>query len=165
MPTGSNGPAEINRPAKTAIADVWREFQEFLRQQGARVTETRRIVLERALTRHDHFRADELAAELARGSDRVSRGTVYRTLALLVRVGYLREIRDSDMHVHYESTFGRDHHEHMVCDACGRFVEFDDERVGQQLKASCREKGFQQRTHRVVIFGLCKACQKNAKGR
>ncbi len=155
-------PARKQTSPPAEICDAWKQFQEFLRSQGARVTETRRIVLERALVREDHFRADELAAELAQGKDRVSRGTVYRTLALLVQVGFLREIRDSDTHVHYESTFGREHHEHMVCDDCGGFIEFADPRVGEQLDAACREKGFEQRTHRVVIFGRCADCQ--AKG-
>jgi Fur family ferric uptake transcriptional regulator len=152
-------PARRQTAPTEEILDAWKQFQEFLRSRGARITETRRIVLERALTREDHFRADELAAELAQGKDRVSRGTVYRTLALLVQVGFLREIRDSDTHVHYESTFGREHHEHMVCDDCGVFIEFADPRVGKQLDAACREKGFAQRTHRVIIFGRCAQCQ------
>lgn len=155
-------PPRKQRVDREQIREAWQQFQEFLRAQGARVTETRRIVLERALVRDDHFRADELAAELAQGKDRVSRGTVYRTLALLVRIGFLREVRDSDTHVHYESTFGREHHEHMVCDGCGAFIEFADPRVGKQLEAACQEKGFEQRTHRVVIFGRCAACQGKA---
>jgi Fur family ferric uptake transcriptional regulator len=155
-------PSSKQHNAPAGLAEAWQQFKEFLRQRGARVTETRRIVLERALQRGDHFRADQLAGDLAQGKDRVSRGTVYRTLALLVEIGFLREIRDSDTHVHYEPTFGREHHEHMVCDSCGAFVEFDDQRIGEQLKAACKEKGFQQRTHRVIIFGLCEACQAEA---
>ncbi|NBB95591.1 MAG: transcriptional repressor [Planctomycetes bacterium] len=147
------------------LADAWQQFKTFLRERGARITETRRIVLERALQRADHFRADQLAGELAQGSDRVSRGTVYRTLALLVEIGLLREIRDTDTHVHYEATVGREHHEHMVCDGCGAFIEFDDARVGRQLAAACREKGFEQRTHRVVIFGRCRRCRNDEAAR
>jgi Fur family ferric uptake transcriptional regulator len=148
--------------APVSIPEAWAEFRVFLKQREERVTEPRRIVLEKALTRRDHFRADELVSQLARGAQRVSRGTVYRTLGLLVQAGMIREIRDSDMHVHYEPSFGRQHHEHMVCDRCGRFIEFRDAEIGVHIDQACRTHTFRQRTHRVVVFGLCRACQSAA---
>ena len=138
--------------------DAWVEFREFLRNRGERITQPRRIVLQGALTRGDHFRADELVADLAQGRRHVSRGTVYRTLALLVEAGLLRAIRDGDVHVHYEITFGREHHEHMVCDKCGAFTEFSDAGINEQLANACRKMNFQERTHRIMIFGLCEKC-------
>jgi Fur family ferric uptake transcriptional regulator len=139
------------------------EFQAFLRERSERITEPRRIVLESALARRDHFRADDLAADLSQGKDRVSRGTVYRTLALLVQAGMVREIRDKDTHVHYESVFGREHHEHMVCDTCGRFIEFTDADIAAHIERACRAHRFRQRTHRVVVFGVCDDCQAKSR--
>lgn len=140
-------------------AEAWRAFRLFLKGRGERVTEPRRIVLYRVLSREDHFRADELAGDLAEGPDRVSRGTVYRTLALLSEAGIVREIRDSDTHVHYETAFGRAHHEHLICDRCGRFVEFSDEDLRKHIDRACRNNHFLQRTHRVAVFGLCDQCR------
>ena len=140
---------------------AWDTFVQFLRQRRLRVTESRRIILERTLLRPDHFRADDLASELATGDSRVSRGTVYRTLALLLEAGLLREVRDSDTHVHYESIWKTPHHEHMICDRCGSFTEFSDERISRYLHTACIKHDFEQRCHRVVIFGTCAKCRES----
>ncbi|MBN2710822.1 MAG: transcriptional repressor [Planctomycetes bacterium] len=118
-------------------------------------------MLECALKREDHFRADDIAAVLARGTDRVSRGTVYRTLALMVETGMLRQTRDSDTHVHYERVWGHPHHEHMICDCCGAFIEFSDDKITKYLEHECKSINFKERTHRIVIFGVCEDCQKH----
>ena len=157
-------PATIRKRSTTRTAsvtrDAWQEFQAFLRARCERMTQPRRIVLEAALAREDHFRADDLVADLSHRERRVSRGTVYRTLALLVEAGILRQIRDSDTHVHYEAVFGRVPHEHMVCDTCGRFIEFCDPQIAVRLKQACRTQKFQERTHRIIVFGLCENCRK-----
>jgi len=141
-----------------AVERAWAQFVAFLRDKSARVTQSRKIILDAALARDDHFRADQLAASLSSGPNRVSRGTVYRTLALLVEAGMLREIRDADTHVHYEPTFERLRHEHMICDQCGQFIEFVDPALSRQIVAACRQYNFNQRMHRVVVFGTCRDC-------
>ncbi len=145
--------------SKYQFSEAWEVFKAYLKARGDRITQTRRIVLERALKRTDHFQADDLAADLSRGSDRVSRGTVYRALRLLVTAGLVREIRDTDAHAHFESVFDREHHEHMVCDSCGEFIEFVDAGLAKRIDQACSKQQFNQRTHRVVVFGLCKNCK------
>jgi Fur family transcriptional regulator, ferric uptake regulator len=156
--TGDDGRGEP-RSLSPGARDAWETFVAFLRARpGARVTEARRRVLEAALRRHDHFRADDLASEVSSGAERVSRGTVYRTLALMVEAGLVREIRDADVHVHYEHVHGHAYHEHLICDRCGGFFEFEDKSLGERLEKVCRLHGFRHRAHRVVIFGVCRAC-------
>lgn len=147
------------------IEQAWQEFVAFLRQAGARITSSRKTIFEHILRRKDHFRADEVAEALALGKNRVSRGTVYRTLALMVEFGLIRQIRDSDTHIHYEQTLGQPHHEHMICESCGAFIEFDDDEINSILAAACEKIGFRQQTHRVVVFGTCAACAKSPKSR
>lgn len=139
---------------------AWIQFAAFLKGRGARVTRARRRVLEQAFTRHDHFRADDIAADLARGPGRVSRGTVYRTLALLVESGLVREIRGSQMHAHYEHVLGHAPHEHLVCDRCGAFIEFADAALGPYIDRVCRGLGFERREHHLFIRGTCEACRR-----
>jgi Fur family ferric uptake transcriptional regulator len=138
--------------------DGWKAFVRYLRQRGDRVTTARRIVFDRVVAREDHFRADDLAGELARGTDRVSRGTVYRTLALMEEAGFVAIVRDGDTHRHYESTFGRKAHDHMVCETCGAFLEFDDPRLEERIRENAERKEFCQRNHRLVVFGTCSDC-------
>jgi Fur family ferric uptake transcriptional regulator len=140
---------------------AWTEFVGFLREQGARVTHARHVVLEHVLGRGDHFRADEIAKDLSTGPSRVSRGTIYRTLALMVQAGLVREIRDNDVHTHYEWVFGLPDHEHMVCEKCGEFIEFSDGRIGSAIRDACREQNFDCRSYRVMVFGTCPKCQRD----
>ena len=155
-------PGHSRGPLAQGSEAAWAQFVTFLKSRGARITQARRIVLEGVLVRRDHFRADELADELGAGSDRVSRGTVYRTLALLVRAGLVREIRDADVHVHYESCFDREHHEHLICDECGRFIEFSDPVLERRIQSVSESHRFSPRAHRVVIFGTCAACRRKS---
>jgi Fur family ferric uptake transcriptional regulator len=141
---------------------AWETFVAFLRDRGDRVTAARKIVFGAAFARHDHFQADDLARQLAHGRSRVSRGTVYRTLALMVRAGLVREIRDRQTHAHYEHIFGHPDHEHMVCTQCGCFLEFRDPELGKRLRAVAFQAGFAHAGHRVIIFGVCSQCRDQA---
>ncbi|MFP4105059.1 MAG: Fur family transcriptional regulator [Phycisphaerae bacterium] len=150
---------KTSEPAEPAVDQAWQEFADFLRESGARVTQARRIILERVASREDHFRADRLAEDLSAGPERVSRGTVYNTLALLVEAGMVRELRDTDRHSHYEYIHGRRHHEHMICTRCRTFIEFTDPEMGRIIDRACRERGFKQETRRVIVTGLCSKCR------
>lgn len=142
---------------------AWHLFVEDLRKAGARITTARKIVFHDVMTRGDHFRADELAVALASGKNRVSRGTVYRTLALMVEKGFVRTIRDGDTHLHYERIYGRKHHEHMVCESCGDFIEFEAAALTREIEKQCQGLGFAERTHRLTVFGICRDCQAQGK--
>ncbi|HUT25556.1 MAG TPA: Fur family transcriptional regulator [Sumerlaeia bacterium] len=141
-----------------ASKEAWAGMVAFLRGKGARVTQARRAVFDAVMSRHDHFRADELASELVRGPGRVSRGTIYRTLALLVEAGFVRAIRDSDMHHHYEHIYGHSHHEHLICEACGAFIEFRAPEIGNIIREQCGKHGFREVSHRISVLGMCRAC-------
>jgi Fur family ferric uptake transcriptional regulator len=150
---------DLAAEVQESVDEAWPLFVDFLKKKQARVTQARKIVLTQVFSRHDHFCADDLAAELSSGPNHVSRGTVYRTLALMEEVGFVRVIRDTDVHAHYEHVFKHPNHEHMICDVCGDFIEFSVDELGGLVEKACRNHGFAERTHRVVIFGLCEKCQ------
>lgn len=152
---------QLPEEVRQSVEEAWPLFVEFLKKKDARVTQARKIVLTQVFSRHDHFCADDLAAELSSGVNHVSRGTVYRTLALMEESGLVRVIRDTDVHAHYEHTFNHPHHEHMVCDKCGQFIEFIDDRLVELVKKACKEHSFQERTHRIVVFGTCRNCSES----
>jgi Fur family ferric uptake transcriptional regulator len=152
---------EMPEEVRQSVEEAWPLFVEFLKKKDARVTQARKIVLTQVFSRHDHFCADDLAAELSSGMNHVSRGTVYRTLALMEEAGLVRVIRDTDVHAHYEHTFNHPQHEHMICDKCGQFIEFSDERITSLVEKACRAHGFAERTHRIVVFGTCAECREH----
>jgi len=142
----------------------WAEFVGFLRQRGDRITHSRYIVFRRVLGQAEHFRADDLAARLISGPDRVSRGTVYRTLGLMVEAGFVRKVRGDDRHSHYEPVYGRGRHEHMICNRCGGIIEFEEPKIEPFIAEKCRELGFSASGYRVTVTGCCSNCKKDGAG-
>lgn len=144
---------------------AWREFVSYLRRKNLRVTFTRRQVLEHIFSRNDHFRSEDVVNALECGQGRVSRSTVYATIEHLVQAGLLRQLRDSDMHAHYECVLGNIEHEHMICDCCGEFIEFSNPELNGIIERECGRMGFAPRTHRVAVFGICRRCLSKNAGR
>lgn len=136
-----------------SVEEAWPVFVDFLKAKDSRITQARRIVFEYVFARHDHFRADDLAAELASGSNHVSRGTVYRTLDLMTEAGLVQKIRDQDVHAHYEHIYGHGPHHHLICENSGEFIEFSSDVISAEIKRICEAYGFEERFHRLVVFG------------
>ena len=146
--------SEKEKKAVDRSADeAWPLFVEFLKDKESRITQARRIVFDRVFARHDHFRADDLAAELASGPDHVSRGTVYRTLDLMTDAGFVQKIRDNDVHAHYEHIYGHGQHHHLICERTGEFIEFTSKTLVNEIERVCKKHNFKQRSHRIVVFG------------
>ncbi len=74
-------------------ATISKRFEDFLRENDLKLTPQRRRVFDRAFSTHEHFSADTLYDWL-RGEDgpAVSRATVYRTLDLLERGGFVESL-------------------------------------------------------------------------
>jgi Fur family ferric uptake transcriptional regulator len=141
------------------INKAWQEFVEFIKSKGDRVTRARQIIFEHVMRRHDHFRADDVALKLSGGQERVSRGTVYRTLALMEESGFVRAFSDGDTHRHYEHVYGHKHHEHFICEKCGKFIEFENPELLEIITRCSKTYGFEESSHKLVVFGLCRDCQ------
>lgn len=135
-----------------------------LREQGLRLTRERRAVLDWALRDPGHFDAEQLCDALRREGLRVSRATVYRTLASLVDAGVLRRHPIGHRKVFYEPAVGKTHHEHLVCLRCGEILEFVEEEIEKLQDAVCREHGFEPLRHILQIYGICGACHGAAGG-
>ena len=136
-------------------------FEEFLQSRGKRVTQQRRILVDHVFRRHEHFDADDLMDELARqeGPRRVSRPTVYRTLAELVDAGLLRKMNLGGRAV-YEHDYGYPQHDHLHCQRCNQLIEFRSDEVIRILDAVARENQFRVSGHRLIITGICSDCRR-----
>ncbi|MDZ4819976.1 MAG: transcriptional repressor [Planctomycetota bacterium] len=140
-------------------------FEEFLQSRGKRITQQRRIIVEQVSSRHEHFDADQLLADLQKTPEhrKVSRPTVYRTLAELTDAGLLRAMSLNGRAV-YEHDYGYPQHDHLQCTECDKLIEFQSEEVNAIREAVAREHQFRVTGHRLIISGLCLECR-NAKQR
>jgi len=143
---------------QVALTPIQR-FEEFLQSRGKRITQQRRIIVEQVFAEHQHFDADDLLAHLARevGSRKVSRPTVYRTLAELVDAGLLVKM-DLGGRAVYEHDYGYPRHDHLYCERCHSLFEFHSDEVDRIRDAVARERHFRVTGHRLIITGLCENC-------
>lgn len=135
-------------------------FEEFLQSRGKRITEQRRILVKQIASRHEHFDADQLLLDLARKAEgrKVSRPTVYRTLAEMVDAGLLKKMLLGGRAV-YEHDYGYPQHDHLHCTECDKLIEFSSEELIQLREAVAREHQFRVSSHRFIISGICSDCR------
>ncbi len=138
--------------------DINEFFRDFLYSQGLKYTPERRLVLEEVFEIHDHFEAEDLLFRVRTKGQRVSKGTIYRTLKLLVDSGLVREVAFIDKHIHYEHVYGHKHHEHLICEDCGRVINFYREEMEKALVEACKQNNFQMKSHKVEVVGYCQSC-------
>jgi Fur family transcriptional regulator, ferric uptake regulator len=128
---------------------------EQLRQHDLRVTEPRKAMLHILLHEHGPFSAEELHKKLGgKGCDVV---TVYRSLQAMEEIGVVRRCDFGDGTYRYEFNHGDHHHHHIICRTC-RSVETLDVCVADSLERIARQKGYENVTHTLEIFGVCAAC-------
>lgn len=133
-------------------------FSKFLKHKGLSVTKQRKLVLTQVFRNHNHFEADEIVEMLRKKDLRVSRATVYRTLAHLEECNLIRKVDLGHGHSHYEHILGHEHHEHLYCEKCGKIIEFADSILENRIKKISKSNRFKLASHTVQIFGICKDC-------
>jgi Fur family ferric uptake transcriptional regulator len=137
-------------------------FRNFLTSRGLKFTSERNIILQEAFHRHDHFEAEDLLSSIKKKGKRTSRATIYRTLELLVQCGLLEVVDFGGNSHHYEHILGHQHHDHLVCERCGRIIEFTHGQLEKLKEKVCQEMNFDSRSHTLKIFGICERCRGKA---
>jgi Fur family ferric uptake transcriptional regulator len=139
-------------------------FAQFLQGRRKRLTPQRQIIVEQVFSHHDHFDADELLEHLRDwiGQGKLSRPTVYRTLAELVEAGMLRQMTLSGRSI-YEHEYGYPRHDHLYCQVCNRLIEFHSGALERLCTALAREYQFQVTGHRMFVMGICDQCRNRSQ--
>ena len=64
----------------------------------------------------------------------------------------------------YEVTVGRAHHDHLICEQCGRIVEFANDEIEDLQESVAKVHGFLLLTHRHELLGRCADCRRQDRG-
>ncbi|MBT5856267.1 transcriptional repressor [bacterium] len=135
-------------------------FEAYLKDNDSRYTTQKRAIVEKISKKKNHFEVDSFLAEMNKGNERFSRATVYRTLKQLLDAGLLQKITAKDGRVYYEQNFGESHHDHLICNNCGKIIEIKDDKIGAIFNNYCDTLNFDMEYRSVHIYGTCKQCQK-----
>jgi len=133
-------------------------FERFLHRKDLRLTEARSAIVEAALARRGHYPIEELIADLKARGIRGSKATVYRTLPLLAEAGIVQPAIVAGDSKSYETTFGLEHHDHLLCTGCGKVVEFEFEAFEILQRDVASKHGFKLLSHHHELVGICPDC-------
>jgi Fur family ferric uptake transcriptional regulator len=131
-----------------------------LRSRGVRLTSVRERLLRAICAFPGHFRAEDLERSLREAGTPVSLVTVYRNLPMLERAGVIRRTCLTRGAASWERTWQDPHHDHLICTACGKVVEFEYPAIDLLQEAAAAEHGFLLTGHHLELLGLCPACRK-----
>jgi Fur family ferric uptake transcriptional regulator len=138
--------------------EAFETFRRFLETRRLRLTRDRRAIVAEVFATHDHFSMDDLFIALRLKGERLSKTTLYRNLPLLVECGLIRRVSDDSPNGRFEHVLGHPHHDHFICLACGREIEFASNAIERAQDEVCRQHGFEPVRHRLGIWGYCRAC-------
>ena len=148
-----------------------------LTQAGHSNTRTRRAVLTALLEADGQATPAELL-ELGRAHHAaLGLVTVYRTLEILLSLKLVRKLHlEEGCHTYATSAAGwsagetvdrspqhDEHGHHVICQSCGRAVEFDGCHLDDIVARAEAQTGFRVSTHWLEMFGACPQCRAIAR--
>jgi Fur family ferric uptake transcriptional regulator len=141
---------------KTRERDI---FRKYLERRGLKLTTERQAVFDELFARHEHLEADEILVRLRGKGKKISRATIYRTLELLFDSGIVGRVRTGETGYRYERLRAGEHHDHLICNECGRVIEFFEPRIESLQDDVCERYGFLPLSHSHQMRGICKQCR------
>ena len=122
-----------------------------------RNTHQRQLVLDAVKARHDHPSADQIYLDVRALDPKISRGTVYRNLSVLVQQGEVLQVKLPHMD---RFEWHAERHYHLICQECGAVCDAPLSYDVQLDEKAAKETGFVINRHRIVFEGLCTECQR-----
>jgi len=139
------------------------QLKDLLYAKGFKSTKGRKIILKELETRGEHFSAESLYSGLSQKKQRVSRPTIYRTLKLLEKLRLIERFDIKKNCFYYEPISHRKEHGHLICEECGKIIDFSVEDFDTIESAIVKEKDFTLGYISIRAFGLCQSCLKTMK--
>ncbi len=144
--------------AKPPPGERFARFRAHLRGQRLKSTAQRDTIARVFFETQRHISVEELYREVKRLNPRIGYATVYRTMKLLTECGLAAERHFRDGEARYESA-EKHHHDHLICEECGRIVEFEEERIERLQAQTARRLGFHFTGHKMELYGVCRECR------
>ena len=156
---------EILAPKRTVVdrktrvdADQQMElFHSRLKDRGLKSTGQRDDIARVFFNLGQHISAERLYAEVKKINPHVGYATIYRTLRLLKECDLVSERHFDDGQARYEVVSDK-HHDHFICERCGKIIEFENEGLERLQETVARELKVTLTRHKMELYGICAEC-------
>lgn len=123
---------------------------------GIKYSKQREAILTYLRSTKEHPTAETVYTELRATYPKLSLGTVYRNLNLLVESGEILRLNCGDGTDHFDAIV--EPHYHIICKECGKVLDLDMPSI-EFINAKAAENfAGEIQGHRVYFYGLCKKC-------
>jgi len=133
-----------------------KEALDTLKDTGVRITPQRHAILEYLINSMSHPTADEIYKALEGKFPNMSVATVYNNLRVFREVGLVKELTYGDASSRFD--FVTSQHYHVICDRCGKIVDFHYPGLDEVEHLASHVTGFNVGHHRMEIYGICPEC-------
>ncbi len=168
MPQTGESPAPgrtiVDRKVRVDAERLMTLFHARLKERGLKSTAQRDDIARVFFGLGHHISAEELYAEVKKINPHVGYATIYRTLRLLKECDLVSERHFDDAQARYEMVSGR-HHDHFICEGCGKIIEFENEGLEKLQEEIARELGVTLTRHKMELYGLCLGCLERRRAR
>ncbi len=131
---------------------------------GGRLTKERVLLLQVSCAIGSHFTPEGIQKSLAARGAKMAMTTIYRNLPALERAGIIQRTtfkeEDKNGASTYEHIWRRPHHDHLVCQACGKKIEFQYDALEVLQEEVARKHGFRLTSHHLELVGVCPDCER-----
>ncbi|HNY12313.1 MAG TPA: transcriptional repressor [Candidatus Wallbacteria bacterium] len=134
---------------------------------GLKMTAQRSVIID-VLLRHsrEHINLEQILAEARANNPAVSGATVFRNIVFLEKTRLISKMKLQDNKSYYQlqkAGTAEGHHDHLLCEKCGKIVEFYSEKLEKLQEKVASENGFEISRHRMELYGVCRTCRTKNK--
>lgn len=145
------------------MTDRLETFRQWLKEQGLKATAQRDDISQVFFESNRHISVEELCNEVRHINPRVGYATVYRTLKLLKECGLAAERHFADGQARFEKVEEERHHDHLICERCGRIIEFMHPEIEALQEEMAHRFSFVATSHKMEIYGICRECREGRR--
>ena len=140
------------------MSNLHTTFETYLKKENLRYTQQKKDIVQAILDQKDHFEIDAfISSEFNKGTQ-LSRATVYRTVKQLLDANLIQKINIGDGKICYEHNPKLEHHDHIICNGCGRIYEMKNITIQTEIEKECQHLDFTPEYRSFHIYGKCNNC-------
>jgi Fur family zinc uptake transcriptional regulator len=140
------------------VTSALTQAEALCHQQGLRLTDIRRRVLELVWDSHAPAKAYEILGQLHKENPRAAPPTVYRALDFLLEVGLVHRIESCNAYVGCGNPATPHGGQFLICNKCHAVAEIDDPQITRLLSQEAAQLNFKADQQTVEIHGICPEC-------